>query len=112
MMIQKKKKLQDGENAEDGGANDDTRVGVIETATGRTLTGDEAPLMSQLSAFLEAHPGWEPIESDSEEDEEDDEEENGENESEDKSDSKYLFFGFVYRFFCTDLICLKYFRQK
>lgn len=87
MIIQKKKKLQEGENAEDGGANDDTRVGVIETATGRTLTGDEAPLMSQLSAFLEAHPGWEPIESDSEEDEEDDEEEN---ESEDKSDSKYF----------------------
>ncbi|XP_070150892.1 ATP-dependent helicase brm isoform X2 [Polyergus mexicanus] len=83
---QKKKKLQDGENAEDGGANDDTRVGVIDTATGRTLTGDEAPLMSQLSAFLEAHPGWEPIESESEDDEEDDEDDNGE--SEDKSDSK------------------------
>lgn len=96
MIIQKKKKLQDGENAEDGGANDDTRVGVIETATGRTLTGDEAPLMSQLSAFLEAHPGWEPIESDSEDDDEDDEEEN---ESEDKSDSEYLILGFVYRFF-------------
>ncbi|XP_072760971.1 ATP-dependent helicase brm-like isoform X2 [Anoplolepis gracilipes] len=82
---QKKKKLQDGENGEDGGANDDTRIGVIDTATGRTLTGDEAPLMSQLSAFLEAHPGWEPIESESEDDEEDDEDDNG---SEDKSDSK------------------------
>ncbi|XP_025159333.1 ATP-dependent helicase brm [Harpegnathos saltator] len=83
----KKKKLQDGETGEDGAANDDTRVGVIETSTGRTLTGDEAPLMSQLSAFLEAHPGWEPIESDSEEDDDDDEEDNG-NESEDKSDGK------------------------
>lgn len=82
---QKKKKLQEnGENAEDGNTNDDTRVGVIDTATGRTLTGDEAPLMSQLSAFLEAHPGWEPIESESEDDEEDDED----GESEDKSDSK------------------------
>lgn len=86
MIIQKKKKLQDGENAEDGAANDDTHVGVIETATGRTLTGDEAPLMSQLSAFLEAHPGWEPIESDSEEDS-DDEEDNGESKSEAKSDN-------------------------
>lgn len=95
MIIQKKKKLQDSENAEDGGANDDTRVGVIETMTGRTLTGDEAPLMSQLSAFLEAHPGWEPIESDSEDDDEDDEYENGESE---KSDSKYLILGFIYRF--------------
>lgn len=40
--------------------------------------------MSQLSAFLEAHPGWEPIESDSEDDDE------SEDESEDKSDSRYL----------------------
>jgi len=40
--------------------------------------------MSQLSAFLEAHPGWEPIESESEDDEED-------SESEDKSDSKFSF---------------------
>jgi SWI/SNF-related matrix-associated actin-dependent regulator of chromatin subfamily A protein 2/4 len=98
MIKQKKKKLQDGENAEDGGANDDTRIGVIETATGRTLTGDEAPLMSQLSAFLEAHPGWEPIESESEEDDDDEEEENGENESEDKSDSRFLIFEVAYRF--------------
>lgn len=40
--------------------------------------------MSQLSAFLEAHPGWEPIDSESEEDEDDEED----NDSEDKSDSK------------------------
>lgn len=46
--------------------------------------------MSQLSAFLEAHPGWEPIESDSEDDDDDDEEENGESESENKSDSMFL----------------------
>lgn len=73
--------MRDSENGEDGTGNDDTRVGVIEISTGRTLTGDEAPLMSQLSAFLEAHPGWEPIESDSEDDDDDDEEDN---ESEDK----------------------------
>lgn len=73
--------MQDCENGEDGTGNDDTRVGVIEISTGRTLTGDEAPLMSQLSAFLEAHPGWEPIESDSEDDDDDDDEDN---ESEDK----------------------------
>lgn len=89
MIIQKKKKLQDGENGEDGGANDDTRVGVIETATGRTLTGDEAPLMSQLSAFLEAHPGWEPIESDSEDDDDDDDDDNGD---EDKAERKLQRF--------------------
>lgn len=102
MIKQKKKKLQDGENGEDGGANDDTRVGVIETATGRTLTGDEAPLMSQLSAFLEAHPGWEPIESDSEDDDEEDEEENGENKNEDKVERKLRRF-LVVRFVFTQL---------
>lgn len=98
MIKQKKKKLQDSENAEDGGSNDDSRIGVIELATGRTLTGDEAPLMSQLSAFLEAHPGWEPIESESEEDDDDDEEENGENESEDKFGSMILIVEIAYRF--------------
>ncbi|XP_076750195.1 ATP-dependent helicase brm isoform X2 [Xylocopa sonorina] len=81
----KKKKMQDGEGGEDGNANEDTRVGVIETATGRTLTGEEAPLMSQLSAFLESHPGWEPIESESEDDDDDDDDEN---DGEEKGDSK------------------------
>ncbi|XP_023289074.1 ATP-dependent helicase brm isoform X2 [Orussus abietinus] len=74
----KKKKLRDSEGGEDGGSNDDVRIGVIETSSGRTLTGDDAPLMSQLSAFLEAHPGWEPIDSDSEDDDDDDDDENKE----------------------------------
>lgn len=87
--------MQDGETGEDGAVNDDTRIGVVETSTGRTLTGDEAPLMSQLSAFLEAHPGWEPIESDSEDDEEDDDEDN---ESEERSDGKFTNF-FYSQFF-------------
>lgn len=73
--------MQENENNEDGTQNEDTRVSVIEAATGRTLTGDEAPLMSQLSSFLEAHPGWEPIESDSDEE---DEEEDGDDDNEDK----------------------------
>ncbi|XP_014215979.1 ATP-dependent helicase brm-like [Copidosoma floridanum] len=45
---------------------EDRRVGVVEIGTSRTLTGEEAPLMSQLGAFLESHPGWEPIKSGSE----------------------------------------------
>ncbi|XP_012139061.1 ATP-dependent helicase brm isoform X3 [Megachile rotundata] len=80
----KKKKLQDGEGGEDGNGNEDSRVGVIETSTGRTLTGDEAPLMSQLSAFLESHPGWEPIESESEDDDDDDDDENDDEKGEHK----------------------------
>lgn len=85
MLKQKKKKLQDAESGEDGSTNEDARVGVIEIATGRTLTGEEAPSMSQLSAFLESHPGWEPIESESEEDEDEEEEDN---DGEEKGDHK------------------------
>ncbi|XP_043263917.1 ATP-dependent helicase brm [Colletes gigas] len=81
----KKKKMQDGEGGEDGNSNEDTRIGVIEIATGRTLTGEEAPLMSQLSAFLESHPGWEPIESESEDDDDDDDDDN---DGDDKCDHK------------------------
>ncbi|XP_060813806.1 ATP-dependent helicase brm-like [Bombus pascuorum] len=82
-LKKKKKKQQDGEEGDDG--DEDTRVGVIETASGCTLTGEEAPLMSQLSAFLESHPGWEPIESESEEDGDDEEEENEGEEKGEKS---------------------------
>ncbi|XP_034945785.1 ATP-dependent helicase brm isoform X3 [Chelonus insularis] len=96
----KKKKLQEGANVGDEGAPaDDSRVNVIETSTGRTLTGEEAPLMSQLNAWLEAHPGWEAVDSDSEEEEEEEEEENeekeqktkasGEGESEDKTKKSF-----------------------
>ncbi|XP_076289719.1 ATP-dependent helicase brm isoform X3 [Lasioglossum baleicum] len=79
----KKKILQDGEGGEDGSNNEDSRVGVMETATGRTLTGEDAPLMTQLQAFLESHPGWEPIDSESEDDDDDDDDD-----GDDKSDHK------------------------
>ncbi|ESN95813.1 hypothetical protein HELRODRAFT_86367 [Helobdella robusta] len=36
----------------------DTRVHVIETSTGRLLAGDDAPLASQLDAWLEMNPGY------------------------------------------------------
>lgn len=41
------------------GVAEDFRVPVVETATGKTLTGDEAPLASELQAWLAANPGWE-----------------------------------------------------
>lgn len=88
VIPQKKKKIQDGECGEEGANGEDTRVAVIETATGRTLTGDDAPLMSQLTAFLETHPGWEPVDSDSEEDDEDEEDENEEKDDKDEKDEK------------------------
>ena len=35
----------------------DVRLNVIETATGRILSGEDAPLSSQLDAWLEMNPG-------------------------------------------------------
>lgn len=39
--------------------NTDLHVTVIETATGKTLSGDEAPLASDVDVWLDSHPGWE-----------------------------------------------------
>ncbi|KAK9499007.1 hypothetical protein O3M35_003529 [Rhynocoris fuscipes] len=52
----------------------DLHVTVVETSTGRQLQGDDAPLASQLGAWLEAHPGWEPVEESEEEDDDEEEE--------------------------------------
>lgn len=84
----KKKKLQDGEGGEDGSNNEDSRVGVMETATGRTLTGEDAPLMTQLQAFLESHPGWEPIDSESDDDDDDDDDDEDKSDHKEKADSE------------------------
>lgn len=77
LNFQKKKKQQESEGGEDGNGNGDTRVSVIETSTGRTLTGEDAPSLSQLPAFLESHPGWEAIDSDSDDEDSEDEDNEG-----------------------------------
>jgi SWI/SNF-related matrix-associated actin-dependent regulator of chromatin subfamily A protein 2/4 len=41
------------------------------------LSGEEAPLNSQLQAWLEAHPGWEAVEEEEDEEDEDDDDEDG-----------------------------------
>lgn len=66
----------DGQEIDDDGSQDsDKPVSVIETATGKVLTGEDAPILSQLQAWLECHPGWEVVDSE-DEDEDDDEEGN------------------------------------
>lgn len=46
---------------------------------GNKISGEDAPLATQLSEWLEAHPGWIVAEEDSDSDEDDsDEDENGE----------------------------------
>lgn len=71
----RKKNLEDLQLGKDGLPVEDVRVSVMDPMTGHILTGDDAPMMSQLASFMESHPGWEAIETDSEEDEEEDEEE-------------------------------------
>lgn len=53
---------------DDGSQGSDKPVTVIETATGKVLSGDDAPMLSQLQQWLEVHPGWEVAESDSDSD--------------------------------------------
>lgn len=91
----KKKKSVDGEEgnsatteevAEDENSQmSDMHITVMETATGKQLSGEEAPLASQLDSWLEANPGWEPLD-DSDESEESDDGDNNE-EKENSSDN-------------------------
>ncbi|KAK3089324.1 hypothetical protein FSP39_002728 [Pinctada imbricata] len=81
----KKDEKAKGEDFDDNSNMSEMRVSVIETATGRALTGEEAPLASQLEVWLEAHPGYEVApredgeEDDSDEDDEYEEEGDEEN---------------------------------
>ena len=72
----KKKKVAEGENKEgqtssssqtsssqpdgvhDESSQQELRVNVLETESGKMMTGQEAPLASELDAWLQAHPGW------------------------------------------------------
>lgn len=46
-------------DVDESSQNSDLHVSVVETSTGKTLTGDEAPLASEVDSWLESHPGWE-----------------------------------------------------
>ena len=45
----------EGEEGEEGDPN--RHVSVIETSTGTKLTGEEAPIKSELKQWLQEHPG-------------------------------------------------------
>ncbi|CAH2068407.1 unnamed protein product, partial [Iphiclides podalirius] len=57
----KKKLLEGGEidAMDDSSQTSDQRVSVVDPKTGEVLRGEEAPLLSQLKDWMEAHPGWE-----------------------------------------------------
>lgn len=74
----KKEILQSGEYIlieENCGAGD-LRVTVMEQATGNRLTGEDAPMLRDLQRWLDAHPGWEWVESESDAESCDEEEKN------------------------------------
>nr|AML25530.1 ATP-dependent chromatin remodeler brahma [Euschistus heros] len=80
----KKKKNREGDPDDESSQMSDLHVSVIEAATGRQLTGEDAPLASQLGSWLEAHPGWEPLEDSEDEDDEEDSDEEGDDNSRSK----------------------------
>ncbi|KAL4236408.1 Transcription activator BRG1 [Mactra antiquata] len=73
----KKRKKKKRSDEEEVVAGDETRVAVIEKATGKILTGEEAPLSSELKEWLAMNPGFEvaPKEDEEESGEEEEEEE-------------------------------------
>ncbi|KAM7249224.1 hypothetical protein ACFE04_019451 [Oxalis oulophora] len=87
----KKKKRADGESSsadldDDSSQQSDLHVSVVEVATGKQLKGEDAPLVSQINSWLEAHPGWEVVEeSDDDDDEEEDDDMGGEKDDKEKS---------------------------
>ncbi|XP_055387914.1 ATP-dependent helicase brm isoform X2 [Condylostylus longicornis] len=71
----KRELLNSGEfiQLDDGNPAADMRVTVLDPNTGNKLSGDDAPLLKDLHKWLEAHPGWEWCDSESDCDEDDEE---------------------------------------
>ena len=53
-------------------SNADVRVHVKELSTGKILRGEEAPLASELEAWMEKNPGWEEVPRDEDSDDDSD----------------------------------------
>lgn len=62
----------------------DRKVTVIETSTGNTLSGENAPTVKHVQEWLQAHPGWEIVDTDDEDDDHDKKDENGDYDGEDR----------------------------
>ena len=77
-------------DGDDNSQMSDMHVTVVETATGRQLKGDDAPLATQLGAWLDAHPGWEMVDESDDSDGSDEERETPDANSE-KGDCPFSF---------------------
>uniref|UniRef100_A0A182NDH2 ATP-dependent helicase brm n=1 Tax=Anopheles dirus TaxID=7168 RepID=A0A182NDH2_9DIPT len=82
--IQRKKQLKrhilesgDIEHLDEHCEASDCRVTVMETSSGKMLSGDEAPFLRDLHSWLQLHPGWEYVIADGDADDDDDEESAG-----------------------------------
>ena len=61
----------------------DVRIHVKETSTGKILRGEDAPLASELEAWLEKNPGWEEVPRDEDSDDDDSDEEKADDQTTD-----------------------------
>ncbi|XP_056642745.1 ATP-dependent helicase brm-like isoform X1 [Diorhabda sublineata] len=100
MEEEKKKKVQDKlkkkrrklgldgiiKQDEDGTQELDRPITVIEITTGKKLSGEEAPMLSQLQEWLIQNPGWEIADTDDDEDEETDSDASDEDDNRPKSE--------------------------
>ncbi|KAL5021635.1 hypothetical protein ScPMuIL_000790 [Solemya velum] len=75
------------EAMDDNSNMSEIHVTVMETATGQVLSGEHAPLASQLETWLEMNPGYEVVPRDDGEDEEEEESEEEEEDTESQPQS-------------------------
>ncbi|XP_018562327.2 ATP-dependent helicase brm isoform X2 [Anoplophora glabripennis] len=70
---------------DDGSQGSDRPITVVETATGNKLSGEEAPMLSQLQEWLSQNPGWEISDTDDEDSDDDDDNQKEPKTEEDKA---------------------------
>nr|CAH7719640.1 unnamed protein product [Callosobruchus chinensis] len=70
---------------DDGSQGSDRPISVIEITTGKKLTGDEAPMLSQLQEWLLQNPGWEVADTEDEDSDDDDDSHHGPKSEADKA---------------------------
>ncbi|CAH1967331.1 unnamed protein product [Acanthoscelides obtectus] len=70
---------------DDGSQGSDRPISVIEITTGKKLTGDDAPMLSQLQEWLMQNPGWEVADTEDEDSDEDDDSHHGPRSEADKA---------------------------
>ncbi|BFZ16660.1 hypothetical protein BsWGS_19698 [Bradybaena similaris] len=86
----KKQKKRRKKNADDEANQGDRRVKVMDPETGTVLSGDQAPLASQLEAWLEMNPNFQVAPKEEEDEEEEDDEESCEEEEEPEPEMEAL----------------------